>query len=134
MLNVSRFTVFLIALIALFLSLNPSSSIFSLVSYAWAGFGATFGPLILLALYWKKTTAKGAIAGLIAGAVTVVVWHNLGTIVDESIMKAFPVLSVYEIIPGFAANAVFAIAFSLLDKNKNPEMLAQFDSYKSMAD
>lgn len=133
-LNVSRFTVFLIALIALFLSLNPSSSIFSLVSYAWAGFGATFGPLILLALYWKKTTAKGAIAGLIAGAVTVVVWHNLGTIVDESIMKAFPVLSVYEIIPGFAANAVFAIAFSLLDKNKNPEMLAQFDSYKSMAD
>ena len=73
----SRVTVFAIALVAFVLSLNESSSIFGLVSYAWAGFGATFGPLILLALFWRGATAKGAIAGIIVGGATVIIWHNL---------------------------------------------------------
>lgn len=123
-LNVSRFSVFIIALIALLLSLNPNSSIFGLVSYAWAGFGATFGPLVLLALYWKGTTAKGAIAGLITGGITVVTWHQLhGGIFD-----------LYEIVPGFAVCLLFTVVVSLLDKNKDPEMLAEFDKYKKMDD
>ena len=123
-LNVSRITVLVIAAIAFVLSVNPQSSIFSLVSYAWAGFGATFGPIILLALFWRGTTRNGAIAGLISGGITVVTWHNLkGGIFD-----------VYEILPGFIVCLVFTVVFSLLQKNKDPEMLAEFDAYKKMSD
>ena len=126
-LNISRFTVFAIALIALFLSLNPNSSIFGLVSYAWAGFGATFGPMVLLALYWRGMTAKGAIAGLITGFVSVVLWHNLSADVH-------PIFGLYEIAPGFVICLVFSVVVSLLDKNKDAEMLQEFDKYKQMAD
>lgn len=123
-LMVSRLVIFLIALVALFLSLNPNSSIFKLVSYAWAGFGSTFGPLVLLALFWKGATAKGAIAGIITGGITVVVWHQLhGGIFD-----------LYEIIPGFLVCLVFAVGVSLLDKKKDPEMLRQFEEYRKMPD
>lgn len=122
--NVSRITVLVIAAIAFVLSLNPASSIFGLVSYAWAGFGSTFGPLVILALFWRGMTNKGAIAGLIAGGVTVVLWHNLKG----------GIFNVYEILPGFIACLVFAVAVSLLDQNKNPEMLAEFDAYKKMED
>ena len=122
--NVSRITVLVIAAIAFVLSLNPASSIFGLVSYAWAGFGSTFGPLVILALFWRGMTNKGAIAGLVAGGVTVVLWHNLKG----------GIFNVYEILPGFIACLVFAVAVSLLDRNKNPEMLAEFDAYKKMED
>ena len=121
---VSRITVLVIAAIAFLLSLDPNSSIFGLVSYAWAGFGGTFGPLIILALFWKGTTNKGAIAGLVCGGVTVVVWHNLsGGLFD-----------LYEILPSFIICLVVTIVVSLLDKNKSPEMLKTFDEYKAMED
>lgn len=123
-LAVSRISVFVIAIVGLLLSLNPESSIFDLVSYAWAGFGGTFGPLILLALYWKGTTAKGAIAGLICGGITVVVWHNLKG----------GIFNVYEILPAFIVCLVITVLVSLFDKNKDPEMLAEFDKYKNMED
>ena len=119
--------VFLIALIGLLLSLNPNSSIFGLVSYAWAGFGATFGPLVLLALYWRKTTAKGAIAGLITGFVAVVLWHNVPSSVH-------PIFGLYEILPGFAICLLFTVGISLLDKTKDEKVLATFDKYKNLAD
>ena len=122
-----RITVLVIAAIAFCLSLNPNSSIFGLVSYAWAGFGAAFGPIILLGLYWKGITNKGAIAGIIAGGVTVVAWHN------------FPaswgaIFGLYEIIPGVIMCTLLAVIVSLCDKNKNPEMLEDFAKYKAMAD
>ncbi len=123
-LNIGRLVVFLIALIALLLSLNPASSIFSLVSYAWAGFGATFGPLVLLALFWKNATNKGAIAGMIAGGITVVTWHQLKG----------GIFNLYEILPGFAVCLVVAVAVSLLDKNKNPQMIKEFENYKKLED
>ena len=123
-LNVSRITVFVIAAVAFVIALNPKSSIFSLVSYAWAGFGAAFGPVILLALFWRGMTRNGALAGLIAGGVTVIAWHNLKG----------GVFNIYEILPGFFACLIFAVAFSLLQKNKDAEMLAEFDKYKNMAD
>lgn len=126
-LNISRFTVFVIALVALFLSLNPNSSIFGLVAYAWAGFGATFGPLVLLALYWKGTTAKGAIAGLITGFAAVILWHNI----PGSVHKIF---ALYEIVPGFIICLFFTVLVSFLDKNKDPEMLADFEAYKNLKD
>ena len=123
-LNVSRITVFIIAAVAFVIALNPKSSIFSLVSYAWAGFGAAFGPVILLALFWRGMTRNGALAGLIAGGVTVIAWHNLKG----------GIFNIYEILPGFFACLIFAVAFSLLQKNKDAEMLAEFDKYKNMAD
>ena len=113
-------TVLAIALVAFVLSLNENSSIFGLVSYAWAGFGATFGPLVILALFWRGATARGAIAGIIAGGATVIIWHNLsGGLFD-----------VYELLPGFLLCLAVAVTVSLLDKDKDPEMLREFDEFK----
>ena len=123
---ISRFTVFLIALIALLLSLNPKSSIFSLVSFAWSGFGGTFGPLILLSLYWKRTTAPGAIAGLICGGITDVVWHYI----PASVAKIF---GLYEILPAFIVCLVVTVLVSLLTK-PDAEVLTKFEEYKKMED
>lgn len=120
---VSRLSVVLIAVVGLLLSLNPESSIFGLVSFAWSGFGGTFGPLILLALYWKRTTVQGAIAGLISGGITDVVWHYLhGGIFD-----------IYEILPAFLVCLVVTIVVSLCTK-QNEEVAKKFDIYKSMKD
>ena len=125
-LNISRFTVFLIALIALFLSLNPESSIFSLVSFAWSGFGGTFGPLILLALYWKRTTACGAVAGLICGGVVDVIWHYLPASIS-------PIFGLYEIVPAFLTCLIVTVVVSLC--TKQDEIVAKkFDDFKQMAD
>lgn len=122
-LTISRLVVFLIALIALFLALDPESSIFGLVSFAWSGFGGTFGPLVLLALYWKRTTAQGAIAGLISGGIVDVVWHYLhGGIFD-----------LYEIIPAFFICLIVTIFVSLITK-PNKEVMEKFEQYKNMAD
>ena len=123
---VSRFTVFLIALIALLLSLNPSSSIFNLVSFAWSGFGGTFGPLVLLALYWKRTTAPGAIAGLVCGGVVDVVWHYIPASVN-------PIFGLYEIVPAFLICLIVTVVVSLCTK-QNEEVAAKFEEYKNMAD
>ena len=124
-LNVSRISVLVIAIVGLLLSLNPDSSIFGLVSYAWAGFGGTFGPLIILGLYWKRATAKGAIAGLISGGITVVVWHNLKHLGG--------LFSIYEILPAFIICLLVTIVVSLCDK-KDEEVIAKFEEYKKMED
>lgn len=124
---VSRVTVFAIAAVAFGLCMLPNNkSIFGLVSYAWAGFGATFGALILLALFWKNCTSAGAAAGLIVGFITVVLWHNISSDVH-------PIFGVYEILPGFIATLMVCIIVSLMTKN-NPEIEAEFDKYTSMAD
>lgn len=123
-LHMSRVTVCIIAAVAFVMALDENSSIFGLVSYAWAGFGATFGPLILLALFWRGATAKGAVAGLLAGGITVVVWHNLQG----------GIFAVYELLPAFLICLVTAIVVSLLDKNKDPQMIAEFDAYRNTQD
>jgi sodium/proline symporter len=118
---VSRISVVAITIIAVFLALNPESSVFDIVSYAWAGFGATFGPAVLAAVFWKKATSKGIIACLLSGGITVVLWKNLsGGIFD-----------VYEILPGFLVATFFLVLVSLLDKNRDPDMLREFDEYKA---
>ncbi|GHV11415.1 sodium:proline symporter [Fibrobacterales bacterium] len=120
----SRVTVVVVALVAFFLSLDPMSSIFGLVSYAWAGFGATFGPLILLSLFWKGITRNGALSGLIAGGVTVIVWKQLhGGIFD-----------IYEIIPGFAACFEIAVIVSLLGQKPGKEIAAEYEAYTKLGD
>ncbi len=124
--NVSRITVLVIALVAFAMSLNENSSIFSLVSYAWAGFGGTLGPIIILALFWRGCTKKGAIAGFISGGITVVVW-----ICCKSVS---PIFGIYEILPAFIINLIVTFVVSRIDKNKDAEMLAKFDEYKKAAD
>ena len=120
---VSRISVFVIAILGLLLALNPNSSIFGLVSFAWSGFGGTFGPLILLALYWKRTTAPGAIAGLVCGGVTDVAWHYLhGGVFD-----------VYEILPAFIVCLIVTVVVSLLTK-QDEEVAAKFEEYKNLSD
>ena len=99
---VGRIGVILLSVIALILAMTPDSSVLSLVSYAWAGFGAAFGPAILLSLYWSGMNRHGAIAGIIVGGVTIVVWKQLtGGIFD-----------IYEIVPGFILSTIAIIAVS----------------------
>ena len=87
---VGRIAVLALSFVALVLAFNPDSSVLGLVSYAWAGFGAAFGPALLLSLYWSRMNRNGALAGIVVGAVTVVVWKQLsGGIFD-----------LYEIVPG----------------------------------
>lgn len=109
--------VLVISVIAGVLAWNPDSSVLNLVSFAWAGFGAAFGPLVILALYWRKLTAQGAIAGLIVGAVTVFVWGNI-EVLDSAM---------YEIVPGFILNLLVAVGVSLATYKPNAEIEAEFD-------
>jgi sodium/proline symporter len=124
MLRISRATVFVVAAIAFLIARNPETSIFGLVSYAWAGFGATFGPLVLLALFWKKTSRNGALAGLIAGGITVIVWKPLSG----------GIFNLYEIVPGFAVCLLVAVIVSLLDKTRDPEVAAEYETYTRLGD
>lgn len=99
---IGRTGVVVIALIALLLALNPKSNVLGLVSYAWAGFGAAFGPVVILSLFWKKYSLYGAISSVIVGAITVVVWKQLdGGWFD-----------IYEIIPGFIFATILGIVMS----------------------
>lgn len=103
-LNLGKIGVILVTLIAFLISTNKDSSILSIVAYAWAGFGASFGSVVLFSLFWKRMTRYGAIAGIITGAVTVVLWKN--------IFSSF--LNVYEIIPGFILASIAIVVISLI--------------------
>lgn len=113
---VGRLMVLLIALLAIVLASNPESKVLGLVAYAWAGFGAAFGPLIILSLFWKRMTLNGALAGMIIGAVTVIVWKNIWA--DTGI---------YEIIPGFICSLIAIIVVSLFGKQPNSDVTDRFD-------
>ena len=115
-----RYVVLIIAIIAVLIAANPSSgSIMDLVENAWGIFGAAFGPAILLSLFWKRFTFKGAVAGIFVGAVVDIVW------------LVFIGLGVYEILPGFVAGMIAAIVATLLDKQPDPEVQALFDKANS---
>ncbi len=112
---VGRAMVLLIALVAIGIASNPESKVLGLVSYAWAGFGAAFGPVVILSLVWKGMTRNGALAGMVVGAVTVVVWKN------------FIGLGLYEIIPGFILATLAIVVFSKIGRPATPAMLKRFD-------
>lgn len=112
---VGRIVVLIIAVIAYFIASSKSegaASIMTLVDNAWGGFGSAFGPVIILSLFWKRFTYKGAIAGVVGGAVVDVLWMNFLT----------DVTGVYELLPGFIAGAIFAIVVSLIDKKPSKEV------------
>lgn len=113
---ISRASVLVIASLAIFLGFNPNSFILDMVSYAWAGFGAAFGPAILMSLFWKRTTRNGVIAGIIVGGVTVLVW------------KQFALFGLYEIVPGFVLSLLAIYAISLLGKAPAQDIQETFDA------
>ncbi|MFB3168215.1 sodium/proline symporter PutP [Neobacillus sp. 179-C4.2 HS] len=118
---VGRIAVLGIAIIAILLGYDPESKVLELVSYAWAGFGSAFGPVIILSLFWRRMTRNGALAGIIIGAVTVIVWSMLeGGLFD-----------VYELAPGFLLSVLSIIIVSLLDKNPSKEVQEEFNTYRS---
>lgn len=114
---VSRLTVVFVSIIAYVLAFNPESSILDLVAYAWAGFGAVFGPTIILSLFWKRMTGRGALAGMITGGIIVILWKNLQGGIFE----------LYEIVPGFICSVIAIVVFSLLDKEPSQEILDEFE-------
>ncbi len=109
-----RLSVVIVSLVAIWLAHDRDSSILDLVSNAWAGFGAAFGPLILLSLFWKRMTYAGALTGMISGAVTVLVWIYLPVTIDGETIKLSSLI--YEMVPGFIVSSLSIIIVSLLDK------------------
>lgn len=113
---ISRASVLVIASLSVFLGFNPNSFILDMVSYAWAGFGAAFGPAILMSLFWKRTTRNGVIAGIIVGGVTVLVW------------KQFALFGLYEIVPGFLLSLLAIYGISLLGEPPAQDIQETFDA------
>lgn len=120
---ISRISVMAISVIACILALNPNDSIMGIVSNAWAGFGAAFGPAILLSLYWKRLTIKGTVAGIIGGAGTVLIWEYI-------LPDSLAITSLYSIVPGILVSLILTIAVSLADKEPSNEVQEMFDLAK----
>ncbi len=112
---VARLMVLLVALIAIALAANPESRVLGLVSYAWAGFGAAFGPVVLISVIWTRMTRNGALAGMSTGAVTVIVWKQYGW------------LGLYEIIPSFLFACIAIIVVSLMGRPPSKTIIARFN-------
>jgi sodium/proline symporter len=120
----ARTTMLVIAVIAVFLAWDSNSSVFRIVSFAWAGFGAAFGPVIIFALFWKRTTKWGAFAGVLTGGSVVFIWkyviRNLGGAFD-----------IYELLPAFILSSIAIVVVSLLTKAPEKEITDTFDEVKS---
>ncbi len=121
LIRVSRLSVLLVSAIAVYLGSDPNSYIFSIVSYAWAGFGACFGATVLLSLYWKRMTLKGAYAGVIVGGLTVLIW------------KHFEWFGLYELVPGFFFSVAAIVIVSLMDKKPSETILKTFEKAMSLS-
>ena len=122
---VARLTLVAVLLFGIFISMDQNSSIFNIVSYAWAGFGASFGPLMLLSLYWRRTTLQGAVAGMLSGAATVIIWSNF-------VAPLGGWFGVYELLPGFVVSLLVIIVVSLLTKEPPKEVTDDFDTYMEL--
>ena len=123
---VSRIMLLAISAVGIVIALDENSVIFSLVAFAWAGFGATFGPIMLASLFWKRTTWKGTVAGMVSGAVMVFVWKNL-------ISPLGGLFGIYELLPAFLVSLVVIVVVSLLDKEPSAEIQEAFELAKKGA-
>jgi len=120
---IARIAVICIAILGILFALDPKSSIFSIVSFAWAGFGATFGPIVLFSLFWKRCNKWGAIAGMFSGAAMVFIWKY-------GIAKLGGVFAIYELLPAFVFSGIIIVVVSLLTKEPDAEIVAEFESVK----
>jgi len=121
---VSRVALIVIAIIAMIIASDENSVIFTIVSFAWAGFGATFGPLMLFSLFWKRVTRSGAIAGMLVGGGMVFIWKLL-------LKPLGGVFGIYELLPAFVLSCIAIVIVSLLSKEPSPEIQAEFELVKS---
>lgn len=119
---ISRISVLAVALIALFIAGNPDSSVFDLVSYAWAGFGAAFGPAILMSLYWKRMNWQGSLAGILSGGITVIIWR----------IAVKPYINLYELLPAFIVSAAMIIIVSLVTSKPSEEIQKEYEQISSL--
>ncbi len=122
--TMTRITLIAITGIAIFLARDPDSVIFNIVSFAWAGFGATFGPLMLFSLFWKRTTRAGAIAGMVSGAAMVFIWKLL-------LKPMGGIFGIYELLPAFIVSCIFITVVSLLTKEPSKEIQEDFEAVKA---
>ena len=125
--HVSRAVFLLIALIGIALAWDENSVIFRVVSFAWAGFGATFGPIMLFSLFWKRTNRPGAIAGMLAGGIMVFVWHF-------AIKPLGGVFGIYELLPAFIFSCIVIVAVSLMTEKPSEEIEEEFERAKTYRD
>jgi sodium/proline symporter len=122
---IARGTMFLVTIFGVIIAISGSQSIFRVVSYAWAGLGAAFGPLILFSLFWKRTTFPAAVAGMVSGGVMVVLWKNV-------IAKLGSAFAVYELLPAFIISCLVILIVSLLTKKPPAEIEKEFEAAKTM--
>jgi len=127
-LKISRYTVAGVAIIAFIIALNPDSSIMGLVSNAWAGLGASFGPIVLMSLFWRRTNLYGAIAGIVSGGLTVIIWDYIPLVNGKTL---YEVTGLYSLVLGFAISIILIIAISLCTKAPSKEILEEFDDVAS---
>jgi len=121
--NVSRITLLLIALVAMIIAMDENSVIFKIVSFAWAGFGATFGPLMLFSLFWKRINRAGAVAGMVGGAGMVFLW--------KLVISGFGgVFAIYELLPAFIFSSICIVVVSLVTESPSEAVVADFEMAK----
>ncbi len=119
----ARLTIIGVSIIGFLLALDPESSVFEIVSFAWAGFGGAFGGVMLLALFWKRANFQGALAGMISGGAMVFIWKFL-------IKPMGGVFGIYELLPAFIVSVVFMIVVSLITKAPDEEIIKEFEAAK----
>ena len=107
-----------VALLAIWIARDPDSRVLGLVAYAWAGFGAAFGPVVILSLFWKRMTRNGALVGMLAGAITVLLWKQTGS-------------ALYEIVPGFLVATLAVVVVSLLGQAPSPQVQARHQQVRA---
>lgn len=130
---ISRVTIIVIAIIAYVIALDPESSIMGLVSNAWAGLGAAFGPLVLMAIFWKRTNFQGAVAGLVLGALTVIVWDYIPMIQGtEGLVTLGSATGLYSLAVGFPISLICIVAVSLLTPPPSEEIVKEFEEVKDV--
>ncbi len=122
---IARGVLIVIAVIGVVIAWDPNSSVFGIVSFAWAGFGASFGPVMLLSLFWKRSNKYGAIAGMLAGGIMVFVWKKV-------ISGLSDVLNIYELLPAFIIGLVVNVVVSLLTPKPEQEIIDAYEKVKSM--
>ena len=117
----ARIVLIVIAGIGVFIARDPNSSVFGIVSFAWAGFGAAFGPIMLLALFWKRANRYGAIVGMLCGGIMIFVWKFL-------VKPLGGIFGLYELLPGFIVGLLLCVVVSLLTPAPENEIVEEFES------
>ncbi len=121
----ARSTLVVVAVLGVVIAWNPNSSVFNIVSFAWAGFGAVFGPVTILSLYWKRTNRAGAIAGMVTGGLMVFIWKYM----VRPLGGAF---DLYELAPAFLAAIIAIVVVSLATKEPEEEIVKEFEEVANM--